>query len=54
MVVKVRKGNTKDVNISDDVDDLFDVLDTTVKLDDLFLENDEKSIGIRNLWLVLF
>ena len=26
-----KKENTKDVNISDDVDDLFDVLDTTVK-----------------------
>lgn len=38
-----KKENTKDVNISDDVDDLFDVLDTTVKLDDLFLENDEKE-----------
>ena len=33
----------KKENIKDDVDDLFGVLDTTVKLDDLFLENDEKE-----------
>ena len=31
----------KKENIKDDVDDLFGVLDTTVKLDDLFLENEK-------------